>query len=470
MKSIYKHVLLVLSAVILFSCAPEVRACSCAETRPTCEEFGSAKAVFIGKVIGAKEQRQARGDDGSTTTYDVGEIYFKVEETFLGVKGARVVIHSGTGGGDCGYWFRRGQRYLVYAYGESLEALGTNICTRTRLLANAEEDLEFLRNLPRKGTGARIYGSVAAALKDPKSSAWRTPTPLEGVTVKIEGPQRTFDAVTDSKGEYELTGLPAGSYKVHAVVPDYYRQDEYWMRKIELNDRGCAREDFFAQNDSGITGHVFKPDGTPLAKANVELMPVEREAIQRLSGDETWADEKGEYELEEVPPGRYLLGINLSSSPDDEQPYPRTFYPGVTDRSRATVIEIGLGQKLKDIDIHLPPQAIAHLVRGFVVWPDGSLAKAVDIYLEDVDYPGWCVNGCAGKTEEQGRFELRGFAGYKYRVVSTAERSPADGKENVNVYGVSESFQLSTEMENQKIVLSLPGHPWDKKEEKSKEP
>jgi len=459
MKDIYKHVLLILSAVVLLSCAPEVRACSCAETRPACEEFGSAKAVFIGKVIGAKQQRQERDENGGMTTYDVGEIYFKVEETFLGVKGTRAVIHSGTGGGDCGYWFRRGQRYLVYAYGESLEALGTNICTRTRLLAAANEDLEFLRNLPRKGTGASIYGAVTAALKDPKLTDWRTSKPLEGVIVKIEGPRRTFDAVTDSHGRYEITGMPADKYKVHAIVPDYYRQDQNWTREIELNDRGCAREDFFAQNDSRITGHVFKPDGTAMAKANVELMTLERDAIQRLSGDETWADEKGEYELEEIPPGRYLLGINLSSSPDDEQPYPRTFYPGVTDRSRATVIEIGLGQKLKDIDIHLPPQAIAYLVRGFVVWPDGSLAKAVDIYLEDVDYPGWCVNGCAGKTDEQGRFELKGFAGYKYRVVSTAGRSSADGKQNVNVYGVSESFQLGGEMENLKIMLSLPGRP-----------
>ncbi|HXM50089.1 MAG TPA: hypothetical protein VN956_19770 [Pyrinomonadaceae bacterium] len=469
MKDIYKHLLLIVSAVVLLSCAPEVRACSCAGTQPACEEFGSAKAVFIGKVIGAKQHRQERDENGSMTTYDVGEIFFKVEDSFLGVKSTRAVIHSGTGGGDCGYWFRRGERYLVYAYGESLETLGTNICTRTRLLADANEDLEFLRNLPRKGTGARIYGAVAAALKDPKSTDWRTPKPLEGVIVKIEGPRRTFDAMTDSGGQYEITGVPAGKYKVHAIVPDYYRQDQYWIREIELNDRGCAREDFFAQNDSRITGHVFKPDGTAMAKAHVELMPLERNAIQRLSGDETWADEKGEYELEKIPAGRYLLGINLSSSPDDEQPYPRTFYPGVTDRSRATVIEIGLGQKLKDIDIHLPQQAIAYLVRGFVVWPDGSLAKAVDIYLEDVDYLGWCVNGCAGKTDEQGRFELKGFAGYKYRVVSTAERPSAEGKEKLNVYGVSESFQLGGEMENLRIMLSLPGRPSDKKEEKSKE-
>lgn len=466
MQNIFKNFLFIFAAFVIFSCAPEVSACSCLGERPACEEFGAAKAVFIGKVIGAKEQRQERNDDGSTTNYDVGEIYFKVEEAFQGVKGTRVVIHSGTGGGDCGYWFQRGQRYLVYAYGASQDSLGTNICTRTRLLEHADEDLAFLRNLPRKGIGARIYGSVAAALKDPKSNGSRTAKPLDGVIVKIEGPRHTFEAVTDGNGQYEVSGIPAGKYKVYAVVPDYYRQDEYWERNIELNDRGCARENFVAQNDSRITGHVFKPDGTALAKANVELMPVELETIQRLRGDETWADEKGKYELEEIPPGRYLLGINLSSSPSDEQPYPRTFYPGVTSRSTATVIEIGLGEKLKDIDIHLPAEAVSYTVRGFVVWADGSLARSVDVYLEDVDYPGWCVNGCEFRTDNQGRFELKGYAGYKYRVVSTAEKPAAEGKEKVRIYGISEPFQLDTQLENLRIELSRPGRPWDKKEDK----
>jgi hypothetical protein len=470
METLFKYLLLVVSSIVLLSCSTVVSACSCANERPPCEGFGSAKAVFIGRVIGAKEQRQERAQDGSTTTYDVGEIYFKVEESFLGVKGARVVIHSGTGGGDCGYWFLRGQRYLVYAYGESQDSLGTNICTRTRLLADAGEDLEFLRNLPRQGTGSRIYGTVAAALKDPKSTDWRTPKALVGVTVKIEGTQRTYDAVSDTKGDYEITGIPAGRYKIHAVVPDYYRQDEYWMREIELNDRGCARENFFAQNDSGITGHVLKADGTGMAKANVELIPVDGEVVRRLSGDETWADEKGSYDLREIAPGRYLLGLNLSSSPDKDAPYPRVYYPGVTDRKTATVIEIGLGQKLTNIDIHLPPPLIEHLVRGFVIWPDGSLAKEVEIYLEDVNYPGWCVNGCGKKTDNQGRFELTGFDGYNYRVVSTADKPSTNGKEKEDVYGTSDPFQLSTDMENLKLVLSLRGRPWDKTESKSKEP
>lgn len=441
--------------------------CSCAAERPTCEAFGSSTAVFVGKVVGAKEQRQDKNQDGTTTTYQVGQIYFNVEQSFLGVKSSRVVIHSGTGGGDCGYWFIKGERYLVYAYGESMDRLGTNICTRTTPLDDAEEDLNFLRTMPRKGSGVRIYGTVVAALKDPKSSDWRTPKPLSGITVKAVG-KRTVDAWTNADGQYELTGLHPGKYKVYAEVPDYYHRGSYWVREIEVADRGCAQEDFFAESDSRITGRVLRLDGTGLPKATVEMMPLDAEdrAIRRLGLDMDYANDKGEYELEKVAPGRYLLGINLTSSPDKESPFPRTFYPGTTDRSKATVLEIGLGEKLSGIDVRLPPNLTEYVVRGFVIWPDGRLAVGVDVHLEDINYAGWCVNGCSQKTDAQGQFELRGYSGFNYRVVSTAYRTVSTSKRE-DVYGDSSSFLLAGDTEGLKIVLSKPGRPWD---DKNKEP
>ncbi|MDT7604437.1 MAG: hypothetical protein QOF61_2434, partial [Acidobacteriota bacterium] len=255
----------------LFITAGRVEACSCVPERPTCEAFGSATAIFVGKVVGAKEQREIKDENGVKRIFDVGEIYFQQEESFLGVKTPRVTIHSGTGGGDCGYWFERGKRYLVYAYGDSPKSLGTNICSRTRPLDAAGEDLTFLRGLPRQGGGVRIYGQVVEALQDPSMKNWRTPHPLAGVVIKAEG-HRNYEAATDAEGKYELTGLEPGKYKVRALLPDYYYSDEYSVREREVNDRGCAEENFFAQNDGRVRGRVLQPDGRGSPKAMVSII------------------------------------------------------------------------------------------------------------------------------------------------------------------------------------------------------
>lgn len=458
------------TAFALVLCASSAAlGCSCAPDRPTCEAFGSSQAVFVGKVVGAKEHRQHKNEDGTTSIYEVGEIYFKVEQSFFGTRGSRAVIHSGTGGGDCGYWFVKGERYLVYAYGESKDELWTSICSRTKPLENAEEDLGFLRTMPRKGSGVRVYGTVAATLRDPKSPDRRTPKPLAGIVVKVVGKQ-TVDGVTDVKGEYELTGLPPGRYKIYAEVPEYYYRGEYWEREVEVADRGCVGEDFFARNDSLIAGRVLQVDGTVLPKVTVELVPAEAEAgsTRRLAVDTGYADDEGEFELKQIPPGRYLLGVNLTSSAENESPFPATFYPGTTDQSKATVIEIGLGEKLSGIDIHLPPSLAEYVVRGFVTWADGSLAAGVDVYLEDINSPDRCISTCGQKTDAQGQFELRGYSGYTYRVVSTADRKISKEKTE-GVYGDSSPFALTGDSDGMKIILAKPGRPWDNRDKESEE-
>lgn len=110
MKIKLSPLLLLLGCAVLLVAGERVSACSCVEKGPPCAAYGNAQAVFVGKVVGGKEQRDSTDENGQRVKYDVGEIYFQVEESFLGVKGTRVVIHSGTGGGDCGYWFRHGGR------------------------------------------------------------------------------------------------------------------------------------------------------------------------------------------------------------------------------------------------------------------------------------------------------------------------------------------------------------------------
>jgi hypothetical protein len=476
MKRLNRIVWMTLALVVwlLLVSVGQASACSCAGKEPVCEAFGTATAVFVGKVVGGKEQREEKDENGAKMKYDVGEIYFKVEEAFIGVKGPRVVIHSGTGGSDCGFWFRRGERYLVYAYGDSAKSLSTHICTRTRPLAFTDEDMAFLHNLPHKGTGARIYGTVLAVVKDPDPAKRRNGKPLSGITVKVEGAGKALEAITDDAGKYELAGLAPGSYEVYAELPDYYYKDDYSTRTLKLNDRGCSEEDFIAVNDSSISGQILKPDGSGLLKANVELIPLETaENVVLDNIDYDWTDEEGLYTLEKIPPGRYLLGININSTPDDDCPYPRTFYPGVTERSKATVIDVGWGDKLTGIDIQVPPKLSEHTVSGFVIWPDGSLAAGVDVYLAQVNFLSRCVNGCSFKTDAQGRFTLRGYDGSTYKVITTADKVGVGGKQQQQqqpqpVFGESPPITLDNDADGIRLVLSSPGNPWDREDEEKK--
>src|SRR5215510_11978953 len=144
--------LLVLPALLIVSSPSIANACQCNRRVPPCEEFPRASAVFIGRVIDSAEQKTETDSKGSKRTYDVGIIRFEVEEVFKGIESPTVEIRSGASGADCGYWFTRGERYLVYAYGDHSGNLGTNVCTRTRPLDDkAAEDLQYLRNRPRKG-------------------------------------------------------------------------------------------------------------------------------------------------------------------------------------------------------------------------------------------------------------------------------------------------------------------------------
>ena len=64
-----------------------------------------------------------------------------------------VEVATGSGGGDCGYRFAIGKRYLVYArkWPPSGSGLTTGICSRTRQIEEADEDIKYPELNPREG-------------------------------------------------------------------------------------------------------------------------------------------------------------------------------------------------------------------------------------------------------------------------------------------------------------------------------
>jgi Prealbumin-like fold domain len=410
--------------VLLLGASSTVQACSCNPDRPTCESFGSASAVFVGKVVGAAQRKTEKNEDGTTTTYDVGTIYFAVEEVFSGVQGQeRVAIHSGTGGGDCGYWFIRGERYLVYAFGDPQQRLATSICTRTRPVSEADNDLNFLRRLPPDGSGVTIQGMVNEA-GERKDDGGRKLKPLAGITITITSKDgKQTDLITDEKGSYEISGLKSDEYEVRATLPDYYDKD-HLRRKGNIYDRGCARVDFTAIPNGRISGRIIDAEGDPVTNVKVVLV---RPGVQGfLSTKDEIAfdyvnDERGRFELKQVPPGEYLLGLNITFSPSGGEGYPPTYYPGVGERSQATIIKIGPGEKLSAYTLRLPPKLEERVIEGIVVWPDGSPAAGAQVDLQDQNHPGWIASGIVS-TDASGWFTLIGYEGIRYLIVASIFR------------------------------------------------
>ncbi|WP_211746234.1 hypothetical protein [Paenibacillus sp. Marseille-Q4541] len=119
----------------------KVYACSCVQPLSVKEELGRSDAVFTGRVLEIKEETGLQG-------FVTKSVLFEITQIWKGESKSQMIIHTGAGGGDCGYHFEESKDYLVYAslstmYGNK-EQLVTIICDRTKGLADAQEDLTKL--------------------------------------------------------------------------------------------------------------------------------------------------------------------------------------------------------------------------------------------------------------------------------------------------------------------------------------
>lgn len=118
---------LVFSALLTANPQP-VYACSCIIPGTPAEEMEKSDAVFSGEVI--------KIDDSSSYGYDVT---LQVLETWKGTEGSLIKVHTGIGGGDCGFGFKEGEEYLVYASLTDGE-LQVYSCSLTGILDESDTD------------------------------------------------------------------------------------------------------------------------------------------------------------------------------------------------------------------------------------------------------------------------------------------------------------------------------------------
>jgi hypothetical protein len=189
-----------------------------------------------------------------------------------------------------------------------------------------------------------------------------TNRPLEGVEVRLSGaanPRTPFSASTkvDNKGRFEFAKVPDGRYSVSVGARGYKgscyglvgKSRDCGVLEVGVDD---VKDDLIFRLTRGavIHGVVRNENGEPLPR-----MPVHA-SIRDSSGvmvDVYFAphtNDKGEYEIGYVPPGRFILDVMSGAV------FPKplsAFYPGTLELDKAEFVEVAVGDEVR-ADIRMP--------------------------------------------------------------------------------------------------------------------
>jgi len=368
-------------AIFLFGgVAQSVLACSCMGSGPACTEAlrPEVAALFRGSVLSIRPALRSLGRD---VVVDLS-----VKETFKGLSGPIVQVITESSEAACGFSFKIGEEYLVYAYMHEGQ-LRVSLCSRTHLARHREEDLVYLRKMSRNEPSAEVYGEYKKytfepnfvpkfqpSLMDhyrPPEDHYRSMAPMTGETITLKsGKGQAFITKIDADGRFRFSGLPPGTYSIAASVPPKLAPPIGMPQgrigsadSFQVQAGGCAQFVFRTQPDGRIGGIIVDAKGNPLSGGQVQLW---KAGEQRERYGKVWifAQEDGRFDLGPMPPGEYVVGAYLWKLPhgypnewrDQDRLREATlrYYDGTSDHAKAQTIVLAFGEHRRNLRIVIP--------------------------------------------------------------------------------------------------------------------
>jgi hypothetical protein len=366
-------------------------ACTCSKQPPgKCPGLQSDDVVFLGTVTdvaavapdaasseaatAAANTDEANPGAAPQTIAPITRYHFHIDEKFAGPDTADIDVFSGGDDADCGYYFKKGEQYIVFTQEETEGRLFAVVCSNTRPVSEGRALLPQLRSMRRHDRVASVFGVLRRA--DPPLLA---PTddpedPIPHIKLKLRSADDRFSTSTGPDGVYSFYNVHAGEYVYTADLPARFEFSQKTLKgglpPFRIPSGACFEYNVNALPTGKIRGSVLGPNGNSLKISSVELYRAGRfdPAQPGLWG---FQGSDGKFEFDHIGPGEYLLVFNRMNRLDPNSPFPRTFYPGEPDEAEAKIIKVKDGQQILNANIKLKAGYPTRIVKVQLNWVDG---------------------------------------------------------------------------------------------------
>ncbi|MCI0338318.1 MAG: carboxypeptidase regulatory-like domain-containing protein [Acidobacteria bacterium] len=246
--------------------------------------------------------------------------------------------------------------------------------------------------------------------------------------------QHYYRSKTDSEGNYQITDLPAGRFRVSALSRAFIPANKFLggdaFKHITVDEaENREKVDFELVRGGVITGRVTDEEGRPQIGKYVRLSevvgPGERREVSRDRYTRLETDDRGIYRIYGLRAGQYIVYAGGEYDTvgyfNRDKPYEVTYHPDVINQEQAKVIEVSEGGEVTDVDIKLIKVAVLKKFEALGRVIDSETGKSlpnVKVYCMYVENAEQEIGNSAGvvTTDGEGKFILASLKPGKYRV------------------------------------------------------
>ncbi|MGJ5817154.1 carboxypeptidase regulatory-like domain-containing protein [Paludibaculum fermentans] len=446
-----------LLAAALFALSP-LYACSCLGIGTPCSAFGGSSMVFVARVL---------VDSGEGWGNRPARV--RIEEKLLNVPENLTEVEIDTSAGtSCYRRLRQGQQYVIFAYKRERKTpqLSIGACSPTFQVEGNEHILDALRNQSRGGA-PRLIGTVRRSTSLYSSDGW-----VAGATITARSQGDKYEAISDAAGHYEIRDIAPGQYQIEISKGGFLPDQDFnlrWSGRLVLNKetnvigpdkaeprgsvtigvRSCQVWDLGMWPHGRISGIVRNAAGDPLSGVTVQSFSFnekgERESRPLRTAK---TDDRGRYQIEPLPAGDYVIGVNAEKYRDAD-PFPPTVF-GDQGSTKETRIPLAFGGDVADINPTLQAKRTSTTLRIRILSPEGTPYSGAGALLKNQNgVERWFSTE---HTSTDGTLEAPVYLGEQYEVEAFASER---NRRNGSIDSLSGSAHLYVSIPDPKVSIVL---------------